>query len=110
VKRIFFIDAISKVPRHDLKVLLLPSPQAFLEMDTGIEEIIVGGGAECFIFDSLSTLLKYGDSLALSKFINTISAKIKSSNMCGIFTCLKKDISSNLISDISMFADQVITI
>jgi hypothetical protein len=110
VSKIFFIDAISKNTKTNLKVLPLPSPQALLEMDTGIDEMIVGGGAQCFILDSLSSLLAYGDSLTLSKFINMITQKIKESNTCGVFICLDKDISSNLINDISMFSDEVIRV
>ncbi len=110
VKRIFFIDAVSKQPEPDIKVLLIPSPRSLMELDTGIEEIIMGMGADCFVFDSLSTILLYGDSLVLTKFFHVLSLKLRSINASAFFTALEKHVSSNLISDISMFADSVVRV
>ncbi len=108
IKRLFFIDAVTKKTTENIKVLLVSSPRAFLELNTGIEEIIVGSGADCFIFDSLSTLLLYGDSLGVARMVHMMAMKIRSEKLHGVFTCLEKDISSSLVSDISMFSDEVI--
>ncbi len=110
VSRIFFIDAVSREPASNVKVMLISSPKSLMELDTGIEEIMTGSDAECFVFDSLSTLLIYGDSLTLTKFVHEITLKLRKKNVCIIFTCLDKDISTNLINDITMFADEVVYI
>ena len=110
IRRLFFIDAVSKQPEPDIKVLLIPSPRSLMELDTGIEEIITGSGADCFVFDSLSTLLLYGDPLVLTKFFHVLSLKLRSANIAAFFTALEKHMSTNLIGDISMFADDVINL
>jgi hypothetical protein len=104
-KRIFFIDAVSRKTEGGLKTLLISSPRALLELNTGIEEIIIGSGAECFVFDSLSTLLLYGDQMAVSRMVHFIAMRIRGERMSAVFTCLEKDTSSSLVGDISMFTD-----
>jgi KaiC/GvpD/RAD55 family RecA-like ATPase len=110
INKLFFIDAVSKRPAENVRVLLIPSPKSLMELDSGIDEIILGSGADCFIFDSLSNLLLYGDPHVLTKFFHVLNLRLRSINAGAFFITLEKHLSSNLINDIRMFADKVINL
>jgi KaiC/GvpD/RAD55 family RecA-like ATPase len=110
VSKLFFIDAVSKQPEKDVRVLLIPSPKSLMELDSSIDEIILGSGADCFIFDSLSKLILYDDPLVLTKFFHVLTLRLRSINAGAFFTVLEKHLSSRVINDIRMFSDRVINL
>lgn len=111
-KKFFFIDCITESvkgkPVGD-GVLYVSSPRAFTELSIMIKKILDKIKIESTIFDSLSTLLVYGDTMNVIRFTQSLMTTLRTRGSNGVFTCLKGDVTTNLIKDLNMFADKIIT-
>jgi len=109
--RLLFIDAVTKDIQAGISgqgIVYIPSPQNFDQFNAELSQILEKEKFECFIFDSLSTILLYQPDLAIVKFTHDLITKLIVAHACGKFTCLIEDVNSTLIKDVSMFADGVI--
>lgn len=109
-KKLFFVDAITKGFKSKVSkrgVMYISSPKNFDKFKNELNQILEKKFG-CLIFDSLSTLPLYQDEHIIVRFIHDLVTKLIVAHESGIFICLSRDIDSNLIKDISMFADEVI--
>jgi len=110
---IVFIDA-AKTGFGDasgnLRVVSVSSPKALTELDIAIQKVIIKENVKGIVFDSLSTLLVYEEPSNVIKFSHSVISKMRSGGTKGIFMCLKDDVESELIKDLSMFVDKVVEV
>ena len=111
-KNIFFIDCVSQKAKQSkgINVSYVSSPKALTELNITINNVLSKQKTEIMVFDSLSTLLVYQQSLSIIKFVHSIISTLRNSNSKCVFLCLKEDIKTDLVKDISMFADKVVHI
>ena len=112
IKKFFFIDCITEsVEGKPVKdsVLYVSSPRAFTELSIMIKKILEKIKIESIIFDSLSTLLIYEETMNVIRFAQSVMTTLRVRNSNGIFICLKEDVNTDLIKDLNMFADKIIT-
>ena len=108
-EKFFFIDAVSQKIESDKEhVLYVSSPRALTELSITINKVLEIGSVQVVVFDSLSTLLVYEGSMTVIKFVHSIISTIRNMKAKAVFTCLKEDISNDLIKDLNMFADDLI--
>jgi hypothetical protein len=89
-------------------VVNVSSPKALTEMSITIGKVLELGKIEALIFDSLSTLLVYTDPSTVVKFTHSLISLLRSKNVSGLLMCVEGGASSNMVKDISMFADKVV--
>lgn len=108
-EKLFFIDAVSqKIESDDAQVLYISSPRALTELSITINKVLEIGKVQVVIFDSLSTLLVYEGSMTVIKFVHSVISTLRNLGAKAVFTCLKEDVSSDLVKDLNMFADEMI--
>jgi hypothetical protein len=107
IKKFFFIDCVGKEP-DTADVIHVSSPKALTELSISIKKTLGKGGIKSALFDSLSTLLIYEDSSTVIKFAHSIISAFRSKGTKAILTSLKGDTKSELIKDLSMFADVIV--
>ena len=108
--KFFFVDAVKK-PMNSIKepdnCIFISSISAIGELSIAINKVLEKGKFECFIFDSLSTMLIYHDTTTITKFIHNLITKLNELNCTAVFTCLEGDSNSPLIKDLGMLVDEV---
>lgn len=108
---VFFIDtltmSVQKPPEAD-DCLFVQAPTALIDISVAISKVIEKKGSVSLLFDSLSSLLVYQDSLTLIKFLHNIINKSRVQNVKLVFLVLKKDVDSELVKDLYMFVDKVV--
>lgn len=112
-EKFFFIDCITEsVEGNAVKdhVFYVYSPKALTELSITIKKVLDKAKIEITIFDSLSTLLIYEEIVNVIRFTQSLMTTLRTRGSGGIFTCLKEGISEDLIKDLNMFADKVITL
>ncbi|MFH1364926.1 MAG: hypothetical protein ABIH52_04735 [Candidatus Aenigmatarchaeota archaeon] len=112
-ERIIFIDSATgsfKKIESKSKVIFISSPRALTEMNIEINKVIDKENVKQMLFDSLSTLLVYEQTSTVIKFSHSIISKLRSSNVKAVLTCLKDDMDSEIIKDLSMFVDKMVEI
>ena len=90
------------------KTIFVQSPKSLTEISIDIANLI-GKKTDSVIFDSLSTLLIYQDSMTSIKFVHSIVSKIRSADKKCIFFSLKEDADSDMMKDVNMFVDKVVS-
>jgi hypothetical protein len=113
IKKIIFIDSATSgfsEPKDGLKVVIVSSPKALTELNIAMNKIIEKEKVKSVLFDSLSTLLVYEQSHTVIKFSHSVITKLRSTDVKGVFLALKEDTDSELIKDLSMFADKIVEI
>ena len=112
IDKFYFIDAITKTVRPEKNgcVEFVSGPTALTEMSLAIFGSIEREDFYCMLFDSLSTLLIYEDSLTVTKFVHNLISRFRSVKTKAVFTVLRAESSSELIKDLSMFADKIIDV
>ncbi|MDD5111358.1 MAG: hypothetical protein PHG85_02310 [Candidatus Altiarchaeota archaeon] len=111
--RFYFMDAITKtarVPEPMSNVTYISSPGALTEISLAVANFFNVNHADCFIFDSLSTLSVHESETVIAKFVHFLMAKLKIVGCDSFFTVLKTDENSILMKDVKMFADQIVEI
>jgi hypothetical protein len=110
VEKFLFIDCITKKSADSHKnCIYLESPQALTSLSVTIKKALKTGKFKSLIFNSLSALPTYHQKDALIKFIHDLFAVIKHFETTAIFT-MQKSSSSDLLDDVSMFADYIIEV
>jgi len=107
-----FVDAITKGAgkKEAANVVFVSSPRALTELNITIGKILEVGKVKNLIFDSLSTLLIYEKPLVVVKFVHALIAKLRALNVTAVFIVLKDDVTPDLLKNLYMFADKVISI
>jgi hypothetical protein len=107
--KFFFVDCTEK--RADEKagqVVNVSSPKALTEMSITISKVMDLGKIDALIFDSLSTLMVYEEPSIVVKFAHSLISTLRSKKVTGALVCLEGGKNTELVKDISMFADSVI--
>lgn len=110
IKNFFFIDAITKQAEKNHNVSYISSPSALTEMEIEVNKVLRAERIDCFIIDSVSTLLIYGNESDIIRFIHDMVNLFRSKDVSAIFFVLKKDAAADVIKDMNMFIDEVITV
>jgi len=108
---LIFIDAITKGGKKEEEnknVIFTSPPTSLTELNIIINGVLESGKIEILFFDSLSTLLIYEKPETVTKFIHSLSAKLRALNINSIFIVLKDDITPELLKNLYMFADKVV--
>lgn len=104
-KDLMFIDGASGMMKSTGKVIFIQSPKSLTELS--IDMVGLLKKVDSFVFDSLSTLLIYEDSMTAIKFVHSIVSKIRVSGKRCVFFALKEDSGTDMMKDINMFVDKV---
>jgi hypothetical protein len=110
-KTITYIDTMTMSAQQPPEVedcVFVESPKTLVDISVAISKMIEEKGKVTVLFDSLSSLMVYHDSLTLTKFLHNIITKIRVMNAKIVFMVLKKDTDSELVKDLCMFVDMVI--
>ncbi|MBI4894829.1 MAG: hypothetical protein HY833_03805 [Candidatus Aenigmarchaeota archaeon] len=102
-----FIDAVSGGGKNSPGVIFVQSPKSLTDISIDMSNLL-GKKTESFIFDSLSTLLIYSDSMTSIKFVHSIVSKIRAASKKCIFMSLKEDSGTDMMKDINMFVDKIV--
>jgi archaellum biogenesis ATPase FlaH len=110
LKKFLFIDNITKQPKkeHD-HCIYLNTPKALTTLSLTIKKTLNAQQFDSFLFDSISTLTTYHTPQTLTKFVHDLFTTLKKKKLTALFT-IQNNTDKNLITDISMFADNVITL
>jgi hypothetical protein len=112
VKKFTFVDAVSKSANpsieEDEKHYYVTSASALTELGIMITKAIDSKKCKMLIFDNLSTLIIYNRAEVVSKFIHSITNKLQSRGMDGVFTALEGDTEKSLIQEMGMLVDNVV--
>jgi len=112
----YFIDTISKTVISEVhsvegvkasKLVFMNSPADLETLGSSISKLLVDRKIGVVFIDSLSTLLIYNEDVKVIKFAHFITEIIERNNGKGLFTILKKDVSSEKIKDLGLFVDKV---
>ena len=106
-EKFLFIDAVGK-GSNEKNVIYVSSPKALTELSITINKVISGGLIDSSLFDSLSTLLVYEEASTVIKFSHSIISTFRNKGVKAVLTCLEGDVKSELIKDLSMFADKIV--
>jgi len=109
--KFFFVDAVTKTakPSKDLKnVKFISGPGALTELSLSIFASVESHDFYSMLFDSLSTLLIYENSLMITKFVHNLTSRFRTLKTKAILVIVKEGIGSELVKDLSMFVDKII--
>ncbi len=119
-QNMYFLDCASglmgKMPQQLEKAYILSGPTNLTELSITLSSLlgsekIKGKEAQTILFlDSISTFLIYNDANTVAKFIHTISGKVRTHNIRGVFFSLHDDITKGPIASTVQFHDKVIPI
>lgn len=113
LKNVLFIDCITatlKQPEPLPNIVFVPSPNALTKLGIEVTKALKTAQLDHVIFDSLSTLLVYGDHKRAARFLNFLIEKTRGSNVKFVFTCLKGDAESDAVRRISMHVDKILNL
>ena len=108
MKKFFFIDCTGKSKESEGQVVFVSSPKALTEMSITIGKVLDLGKIDAVIFDSLSTLLFYEEPSTVIKFTHSLISLLRYRKAAGMLLCLEGGKNTDLVKDISMFADKVV--
>lgn len=110
LKDIFFIDAVSKsLKQKELEnAVYISSPAAVNELKVAIIAALNSKICDVLVFDALSALSIYGfkDSV-LEDFLKSIIIATRAQADKGIFICLERDLSTNLVQSVLKYVDTI---
>lgn len=113
---IVFIDAISKFSDVSMKksdnCFYLRSPQNLSDVSIAISEAVksINTSKKFVLIDSLNTFLLYSDENVVARFFHFVIGKIRSFGAGCIIISLKKGVDQKLITELSQFCDEYITV
>lgn len=110
-EKFYFIDCVTRGVRGtepSENVIYLSSPKALTEISIAMKKVLESGKTKITIFDSLSTLLIYGEASVVVRFAHSIISAFRTLGSKGALVSLKDDVKSELIKDLSMFVDKVV--
>ncbi len=106
-KNFFFVDGVSRICRPSEKnCIFVSAPSNVAELDSAIKNAVEKKKCSTIVFDTISTLLVYQDSLSILHMTNNFS--LESKKVKKIFLVIKeRRQDSSFIKDLRMFADKV---
>lgn len=113
-KNLFFIDTIScmagKSAGEQGKCVFIENPSALEEvgMWTSILMDRIGNKNKVLIIDSLSTLLIYNESTALTKFSQMLINRLRLQGSSGIFTAIDTEVHEGFQNALTALCDKII--
>ncbi|MBI5253367.1 MAG: hypothetical protein HY930_03090 [Euryarchaeota archaeon] len=116
MERMFFIDCITRMvggTQRAGNVIFTQAPQNLTELSISITKIIESMPKEAkkFLFlDSLSTLLIYNASGTVTQFVHFLTSKVRLWGIGAVFVSLEKEADEKLLSTLSSFADNIVSI
>ena len=114
MRMIIFIDVITKSTGGKIidedNCLYLDNIQNLSDLGVAIDRALeaIPGDSKFLLFDSLATLEIYNKVDTVLKFIYFLSGKIRSKGINGILLSLERSADNDMISQLSMFCDQVV--
>lgn len=109
-----FVDCVTKTavaqPEEHDDCIYVSTPNALTELSIAITKSIQKSYPDIVLFDSLSTLLIYENSMIVSQFVHSTTSKLNAFGVNVVFTILDSDKEQPLIKDLNMLLDKVITI
>jgi len=108
-KKFLIIDCVSKglKKKDGVSTIYLSSPRDLTRISIAVSEAVDRGVSLVFI-DALSTFMLYEKGLSVVRFAHNLINKTRAENAKAILICLKGDVGSKLLDDLSMFVDGVI--
>jgi hypothetical protein len=114
INKILFIDGITKSANpgavEGKNCLYVESAGALTKISIILNKVLATEKFDTLMFDSLSTVLIYNESGAVSKFVHSVVNKAKQHGITAIFTILAGDASSTLLKELSLFVDKTINL
>jgi len=111
--KIFFIDCVTstvKATEQKENVIFVSSPHALTEISIALKKTIEKIKTDFVIFDSISSMLVYEQSLTVLKFIHSIVLMLRKAKLNTIFIILKEDVSEEVVKDLAMFVDVILKV
>ncbi|MBR9675593.1 hypothetical protein GOV05_01140 [Candidatus Woesearchaeota archaeon] len=109
-----FIDCVTRTavaqPTEHEDCVYVSSPSALTEISIAITKVIQKDYPDVILFDSLSTLLIYHNTMNASQFVHSLINKINAFGINAVFTVLDGEKEQSLINDLAMFSDKTIKI
>ena len=111
-ENIFFIDPITpeREQRPHKNCIFVSSPAALTELGVSITTLLYTKKFDCFILDSLNTLMVYNKEWEVLRFLHTFVTKLKTKNCMAIITCLEAEKESEVVKNLAMFIDKFLFI
>ncbi|PIN85674.1 MAG: hypothetical protein COV47_00970 [Candidatus Diapherotrites archaeon CG11_big_fil_rev_8_21_14_0_20_37_9] len=106
-----FIDCITKSvlsARNTEDCIFVSHPTAFTEISIAISKAMKKG-YNFFIMDSLTNLLVYENQNTVSKFVSSISTRVKTIDGTGIIYAMKSAEQDTIVREAKLFADKIVT-
>lgn len=109
--KIVFVDCASRLaglsPAGE-KLVLINNPADLVEISVAISNALERLGTEGFlVFDSPFSLLIYNPEESLTKFVHTLSLRLKSAKFTGIFLGVEQEAVRKMMKFLSMVVDRV---
>lgn len=115
VSRVYFIDSITRYAGGSVanpadNCRYVGKPGDLTAMGMAVTDILKKFGEEktVILFDSVNAMLIYSSSVDLTKFIHFVVSKIRILNISGIFLAVEKGLDPFLVSQLTMFSDEVL--
>ena len=119
-QNMYFLDCASglmgKMPQELERIYILSGPSNLTELSITLSKLLSseklkGKEAEKILFlDSVSTFLIYNNPNTVAKFLHSISGRVRTHNIRGIFFSLHDDVTKGAIASTVQFHDKVIRI
>ena len=107
-KDVEFIDCVSgSAADKQGKAVFVSSPRALTELSITISGMLAKN-INSMLFDSLSTLLIYHEQGMAIKFVHSMISKVRATEKKCVFLLLEEDAKSEMMKDVTMFADKVV--
>lgn len=112
-KRFFFIDAVTssvQTPGEREDCVFVDDPTALTDLNIAVTTAFDKKMCDSALFDAISTLVIYQDAHRVIMFSHTIINKVRIMNKRTVFILLKEESGTELVKDLSMFADRVVDV
>lgn len=104
------------MPQELERTYILSGPSNLTELSITLSKLLSsdrlkGKEAQTILFlDSVSTFLIYNDANTVAKFLHSITGRVRTHNIRGVFFSLHDDIARGAIASTVQFHDKVIQI
>lgn len=112
-RNIVFVDCVTQTIKREtpkLNVIYVSSPRALTEISITVKKILERGNVNFVIFNTLSTLLIYEETLTVLKFVHNLVLSFREAGINAAFLILREDVSDEIMKDMCMFVDKIINV
>ncbi len=106
----YFIDVLTsgvQMPSPAADCSFLDAPGALTDLSLAISDALGPKGCSLALFDALSTLTIHVDLATLTKFVQTMTTRIRVLGKKAVLISLRED-SEEFMKDLAMFADAMV--